>query len=285
MPKTINLGNISRAIAVFSDIHAGSPYAVWPDEPIHLRDGGGNVSALMNEGQKQLLKSWHQALAVCDEFNVDTIITLGDTIQGCNPKEGGRATMTPDMEVQKDGAELLLRDLVKDRTLHMLSGTQYHESLDTKIHRDLAHRLEKYAKKSNYHGLLCNLRLNGTNKTINLAHKSTNAMIYTSTVMERERVFLKLAEADGKLPHIDYQFRGHLHVYYHLDTSNMHLIQCPAWMAWFPYKDSAGLYGKMQPDIGFVLLLIDKQNRSILLHFLYDAPHIADLIQDEGNQE
>lgn len=277
-PQTINLDNISRSIAFFSDIHVGSVYAPWPDSPVYSPQKG-NLSKSMNPGQRQLLKNWKEAMGVCNEFAVDTVCFLGDTIQGCNPKEGGRDCVTPDMEIQKDATEILLEDLVRDRIIHVLSGTLYHESIDSRIHKDLNTRFQKYAKASTYHGPIANLKLKGTGKTINLAHKSTNAMIYTSTIMDRERIFLKMAEADGRLPRINYQFRGHLHIYYHLDTPSMHLIQNPGWMSWFPYKDSAGLYGKTQPDIGFVLLLIDKQDRSYIMHFLYECPHIIDFVK------
>ncbi len=279
MTSTINLDNIARSIAIVSDTHVGSSLAVWPDRKIFTAEGN-DLTASRSEAQIKLSMYWKNYLARCKEFNVDTVIHLGDMCQGCNPKEGGRLTITPDIEYQKDAAEALLQPLVQDRILHVVSGSKYHQSLDTKIHRDMTHRLGKYAREAYFHGPVRNLLFRGTKKIANIAHAATSALIYPSTVLDRERVYLKLAEAQNKIPKIDYFIRGHLHYYFHLDYPDMHIIQCPGWQVWYPLGDKVRLYGKTQPDIGGLILLIDKQNRTILLHFLYPCPNVMDSLME-----
>jgi len=97
--STINFDNIARSIAVISDTHVGSLYAVWPDDDVWTNEGN-NLSAMRNPGQMNLSHSWKLWLDTCDIWNVDTVVHLGDACQGCNPKEGGRNTVTPDMDYQ-----------------------------------------------------------------------------------------------------------------------------------------------------------------------------------------
>ena len=268
-----------RSIAVISDTHIGSPFAPWPDEEIWTAEGN-NISNLRNGGQLDMLSSWKDFIHVCEEFNVDTIIHLGDATQGTNPKEGGKSTLTPDLEYQKDAAEVMLRPLVTDRIYHQLSGTLYHESRDVKIHRDLVKRLSGDAKEANFHGPIANLRMVPTKKVFNLAHAATSALIYPSTVLDREGVFLRYGYARDKLPKVDVMIRGHLHYYMHLDYPDLHILQCPAWQAWYPLRDKVRLYGKMQPDIGGLIILIDEHSRMVPLHFLYPVPKIVDFLKD-----
>lgn len=276
--STINFDNIARSIAVVSDTHFGSYYALWPDDDVWTNEGN-NLTAMRNPGQMELARSWNLFLGVCDKFRVDTVFHLGDACQGCNYAEGGKNTITPDMDYQVDAAVAAMKPLVKDRIYHQVSGTLYHKSRDVRIHKNLVRDLKPYAKEAHFHNMVANLAMKGTKKTFNLAHEATSAMIYPSTVLDRERLFLKLAEARGQLPHIDAFFRGHLHFYFHLDYEDMHILQCPCWMVWFPLKDKVRLYGKFQPDIGGLIILIDKQNRMIPFHFIYPCPHILDMVK------
>jgi len=280
-PHTIRLDNIQRSIAVISDTHIFSDFGLVPREPVEDEHGAiRNPREALNDGQRIIQSYWYdQWLPTCDEFNVDTVIHLGDACQGINPKEGGRSTLSPDLDIQKEAAALCLEPLVKDRNLEMFNGTTYHEALNTRIHQDIANRLRGYAQRVQFHGKFANLSFDGTNKVANCAHAATSAMIYPAGVIDRELLFIKVAVAEGKIPRPDYFFRGHLHKYIHLDYEDIHGIQCPGWQAWYPLGDKVRLYGRTQPDIGGLILLIDKENRTILLHFLYEAPKIADCVK------
>lgn len=265
---------------MISDLHVGSRLAVWPREDIITHEGN-NLTLMINRGQRKLQEYWYdELLPVCEKFNVDTILNGADACDGVNKKESGAPTITRDLEYQKDAAEALLTPLVKDRKYHSVSGTVYHESLDTKVHRDISKRLKAVAKTSKFHGALGVWRLKGTNKIMNFAHAATSALIYPSTVLDRERIFLRAAEGTGQINyHTDYFIRGHLHFYFHLDYPDMHIIQLPCWKAWHPIGDKIRLFGRTQPNIGAVLLLVDKQNRTFVLHFIYKTPKIIDFIR------
>jgi len=99
--SALNLDYMKRIIAVITDTHFGSPYAPFPDKAVWTAEGN-NLSKMVNEGQSDLLSSWKNFLGVCDDFNVDTVIHLGDITQGCNPKEGGISSLSPNMDFQKE---------------------------------------------------------------------------------------------------------------------------------------------------------------------------------------
>jgi len=268
-----------RVIAFVSDTHVLSDFALCPDGLVNY-ETGKNISAMRSGGQLQLLDAWRQFLRVCDMWHVDTVVHLGDAVAGVNPKECGRNVMDTDLEVQKDGFVLLMKPLVKDRVYHQVSGTRYHEARDSRIHKDLVDRLRPVCKEAYFHHSIANIHIRGTSKTMNIAHACTSASIYRGQALERESFFIMQAEAEGLLPHIDYVVRGHLHRFLHVDNGYHHLIFVPGWMAWFPYRDKVGLYGRMQPHIGGVILFIDEKNRTTVHHYLYETPKIVDFVKE-----
>jgi len=283
--RTINLDNIERSIALISDTHTLSDYALVPRESLYASKFGDdgrllNPPEALSKGQLQIQGHWYDKfLPTCDEFHVDTVIHFGDATQGSNPKEGGIDCLTPDIDYQIDAAEELMKPLVAGRIYHQFSGTKYHEALQVRIHRELTRRLKSVCKTAYFQGKFANIAFKGTNKVMNCAHAATSALIYPATVIDRELTFLKMAVAEGRVPQADYLVRGHLHRYIHIDYPDIHGIQLPGWMAWYPLGDKVRLYGRTQPDIGGLILLIDKQNRTILLHFLYRTPNIIDFLR------
>jgi len=266
---------------MLSDIHAGSYFSVWPRDDI-ITGEGNNLTNSINDGQRTLQEYWYDKLIpVAKRFKVDTVMNAADACDGTNRKEGGGRSITPDLDYQKRAAVALLKPVVKGRNYHAVSGSPYHESWDTKIHKQIVEDLRGTAKSSSYHGMLLVGKLMGTNKHINFAHAATSAMIYSATVLDRERIFLKAAEGMGKLDYsTDYFVRGHLHHYFHLDYPDMHIVQLPCWKSHYSFGGKVRLYGKHQPDIGATILLIDKDDRTFMLHFIYPAPKISDFVKD-----
>jgi len=276
--STINLDNIARSLLLLSDTHVWSDYALVSREPVYNQDRRHlNPSETLSDGQKVIQSYWYEKmLPTADDFNVDTVIHFSDAIQGANPKEGGVSSISPDMDYQKEDFVNLMKPLISEREYHQFSGTLYHEALSVRIHRDLTDKLRPYCKKARFHNKFANLRIKGTTKLMNCAHAATSALIYPAAVLDRELTFAKVAVAEGRIPRPDYLVRGHLHKYIHLDYVDIHGIQLPGWQAWYPLGDKVRLYGRTQPDIGFCILLIDKQNRTVLLHFCYPTPNILD---------
>ena len=265
-------------------MHTLSRFGLLPDGSFN--SDGKDLSAMRNSGQEIIWRAWKMFADVCNKWDVDTVINLADACSGINWAEGGRDTYDTSLEVQMDAAVEALKLLVKDRVYHGISGSAYHESRDTQIHRTIARRMESEcgASESHFHGVIANLALKHTNRTMNVAHKATNAQIYRASIMDRETFFMRLAEAEGKLHHFDYIVRGHLHTYFHLDISDQHIIQNPCWQAYYTIKGSTRLYGRMQPDIGGVILFIDNKDRTTIHHYLLkdfglEQPHVLDFIK------
>lgn len=279
MPRTIVIDNIVRSSLFIADMHSGSYYALAGENPIRSKTGSYHP-ADRNKGQEEIYSRWLNMQEKMEEFQVDTVFLDGDICDGCNPKERGKGEMTTDMDIQLNMAIDLLEPVVENKVVHTFSGSPYHQSIDFSTHNALATRLESVAKSSTYHGVIGNLRMKPSKKVFNVAHKASNAMLYTSTMLDREHIYMKYAEAMGKLPKIDYVFRAHLHHYRHLDFGFMHVLQIPCWKAWYPIKKSTRLYGRMQPDIGFVIVLIDDEEHSFVIEFIWNAPHIVDELVD-----
>ena len=251
-----------RVLALVSDTHVGSKRALWPPE--HTTEEGTIYKA--NRGQHQLYEYWLDFCTVCDEHKVDTVIHLSDACHGTNRKGFGGNLVTPELDVQQDVVEKLLEPLVKGRKFIIISGSGYHQSLDTKIHKGIAKSLG-----GKYGGYLCEGKITGTSRTLNISHGRSGAVIYRTTVIDRELVDILQAEAQGKLDKIDIVARGHWHTWIHLDAHGKHGIQVPCWCAWIPEGPYLRSYGRMQPDIGGVLILIDEADRIRVWHFLYPA--------------
>lgn len=264
-----------RSLLLLSDIHAGSPYAVSDEIGVIVKVGNEINQTLPNKGQLELYKHWKYMGTIADKFNVDTIINLADTVDGCNPAECGRRLMTSEIDAQKDLALRLLEPVVEGRKYVSCSGSPYHESLDTNVHRDISQRLESVAEECLFVGVSGILTLPEINKKLHVAHKASNAMLYTATMADRELIYWNVAEARQQLPHIDWMVRGHLHKFYHLDNGREHFIQLPCWKTWYPIKNSTRMIGRYQTDIGFSILQFDEAGRSTLKNFVYQAPNIA----------
>lgn len=264
-----------RSLLLLSDIHAGSPYAVCDNHPIYVEVGNETMEIRPNKGQLELYKHWQYMEKMATKFNVDTVVNLADSVDGTNYYEGGRRLMTPDLEVQKDLAVRLLKPLVRGRKYVSVSGTKYHESLDSKVHREISQRLEGAAKMCLFLGVTGIVTLPEINKKMSLAHQASSAMLYTATMADRELIYWNVAEARDQLPHIDWMIRGHLHKFYHLDNGREHFLQLPCWKTYYPIKNSTRMIGRYQTDIGFSILQFDEAGRSTLKNFVYQAPNIA----------
>jgi len=267
------LKTFKRVIALISDTHVGSKYALFPDSYID-EDTGNEYRA--NAGQKQIYGYWQNFCQVCDELKVDTVIHLGDALHGTNRKEFGKNLITSELPIQEDVAVVLLKQIVKDRKFFIISGSGYHQSLDSKVHKSIAKREEL---KGTFLGALANLRLKPSNRIMNITHGVSSAAIYRTTIMDRDGMFFLQAQASGKLPKVDIAVHGHWHSFIYIHTAQHHLIQLPCWMGWEPSRPYLKYYGKMQPDIGGVILMIDDKDRILVWHYLYPLPHISDMIK------
>ena len=181
-----------RKVALIADLYAGSEYA-----PMFRTETNEGRPLLPSKAQKKLNKFLLKCAEIIKHFQADTIITLGDLIQGTNRKSFGRETVTTDLEVQKRIAKDLLRRLIAGRKVKVygVNGSNYHKSIDTEPEKEIIE-----AVGGHFLGRLAWLELEGTKILLNIAHKGANATIYPVSALEREAVQIQRAIAAGKLP-------------------------------------------------------------------------------------
>jgi len=262
-----------RVIALIADLHIGSRYAVWPEDYVSSFDSS-KISAMMNPGQKALLKYFKDFTKTVKKLKADSVFIVGDITAGWNVKEFGMYMMTTDLEEQIDASVRLLKPLCSGRSVAVWRGTPYHESLATnvRVHKRIAEELN-----GTYFDSIANVRLKPTKRVANVCHKSSSAVVYPETAMSRDMLLLKEAEALGYLPcKIDIVIRAHRHKWCYIHKAKQHYIQLPCWQAFVPWYKATRWYARMQPDIGGAILMIDEKDRIRVWHYLYPNVHIAD---------
>jgi len=259
-----------RVIALISDLHVGGRYAVFPED--FYSKECGNLSALMNPGQRQLFAYWKMFLKVCNRLKADSVFLVGDAISGFNPKSHGLYMMTTDLDEQIYAAAELLKPLVKNRKFYIWQGTSYHESREVEISRTIAEILGGTAM-----GSISVIVPKPSKRAINVAHVSTLATIYPETVLGRDMMMFKEAEALQKISPVDIIIRGHRHQFIYIHKNRIHYVQLPCWQAFVPYERAIRWYPRYQPDLGGAVLLIDTKDRIRIWHYLYPPVHIADV--------
>jgi hypothetical protein len=265
-------GQYKRVIALVADTHVGSRYSLCG--PVWIGKEGGNIASGRNAGQKMIYQYWQYFLKTCDKWNVDTVIFFGDLINGTNRRESGLGQMTSDLDEQKRHLVDLATPLCENRVNLHVSGSGYHDSLDTRVHFDIADMLH-----GKYLGNIANVQLDGTKRMINISHGASAAFVYRTMIMSREALFMSEAIQLGKLPNIDMIIRGHWHKFIHIHMEQIHILQLPGWEAFVPWHGALLSYGKFQPDIGACILFIDKEDRMIVLPFtMKSIPHIGDSV-------
>lgn len=260
-----------RRIALISDMHVGTHYALAPEG--FVLPSTQNPIAL-NEGQKTLLGYWNNWLQVMDDWEVDTVLCLGDMIDGQNYKEMGVRHHTTDLNEQTSMLEVLIKPAVRDRKHYWIRGSNYHVSIrGGNYEQSIAEKLGGV-----YLGAVALLKIDPFDQIWLVSHGSSQGVIYKEMISGREIMFARSAQATTKVPKVDMIIHGHWHWFNHMHQSNVHHIQCPCWETYYPWPAMIQWYFKHQPDIGAVLVLIDEEGRKTIWPFLYPLPHIADKV-------
>lgn len=256
---------IKRVVAFIADLHFGSPYAMWPEG--FETDTGHPIPP--GKGQILINQYFEDFKEKCNEFGVDTVISMAELIDGNNRKEYGRDRMTAEIDIQTQAAKQHLESFLEGRDFYGVSGSPYHNSLDTDAERMVVESLG-----GTFWGPIKNIKLKKTNIHCNICHGKGGNYIYRGTLSDKQLMFVKLAEAEKKINfHIDLFVRGHLHFYHYLDSNTNAYLNCPCATDWIPYPPALGLYGR-QIDLGWVVVMFSEDK--IFPHkFLYPLPNIA----------
>lgn len=260
---------MKRTIAFIADLHIGSRYALYPPEFVTTEE-----ISIQTQGElAKIYDYWLDFCKKCDENMVDTVCVMGDMLHGQNHKETGTGLITSSMDEQKDAAFGILSKITQGRKLFVIGGSGYHKGCGKNVNpeKDVCDRLG-----GSWLGPIKNVKFSPSDKIFNLSHGESGAFIYREMVMGREILFMKAAEALGKIPKISVIVRGHWHFFSHIHSNGIHYLQVPCWMGFEPSKIYLKSYGKMQSDIGGTILFLDDSSRVKVWPFLYPAPHIAD---------
>jgi hypothetical protein len=264
---------IKRSILFISDLHVGSPLSIFPPHFMLNKEIPDQASEYrLNEIQKKLLRHWAFVWEMADRFHVDTVIDCSDSVDGLAKKSYGAGLITTSLNEQIEAYEALVGEHLKGKDYYILSGSDYHESTEVNIYREIASRMTEYSRKSEYLGIVANLKLKDTNRVINVAHGASAAIQYRTTAMDREGMNSLAAYALGELPKADLIVRGHIHRFIHLHLPQQHIIQLPCFKTYEPIKKFMGQYAKSQPSIGAVIVIIDAEDRIKVLPFLVKNP-------------
>lgn len=258
-----------RAIAMIADLHIASIYGL--NDPRWLPSF---YPSHVVKASKQLYSYWvNFTNKMRNEFNIDTVMIVGDVIAGSNPKEFGVDLLTPDLNEQVELALKLLTPLCKGLNVHVWSGSPYHDSLDFKTHKVIAESLNGV-----FHGPLSICKIKGTNKNMFVAHDASLAPVYPETIAARDLLHMFKAEGLQKIPKINIVVRAHRHISDYKHKRDKHIINLPCWCCFTPLPHSGRKYFLIQPDVGGALLLVEKRVHRIRVIMFddYPLPHIID---------
>ena len=261
-----------RAICLIADLHVGSRYAIAPEKWITRE--GGSFDSLLNPAQKQLLKHWKDFVyKMRHDFDIDTVIIDGDVCAGTNPRQYARGLFTADLNEQLEAAYHLLEPLCKGLKVVVLNGTPYHESQDFQIHQTLADYFN-----GEFHGYVSLAKIKPSEKIMFVTHEAPIAPVYPETATARDMMHMFKSMALGKTPKINVIVRAHRHISDYKHKKEFHLINLPCWCCFAPYPKITRYYFLMQPDIGGVLLLLEKKTHRVCPKIFddYELPHVAD---------
>ena len=245
---------MSRRVVVVGDMHVGSTVGLWDtytDPQGHVIEG--------TDANKTLLEYWEHFWEWAKDMGFDSAYLLVDLCDGYNRHENGKNLTVVELEAQVEVAAKLLEPHVKGKKIYSVSGSNYHQSMDTNLDRLVTQRLD-----GEWHGILSHLELEGTDQIFQLAHGSGSGTMYRESGMAREMMFLSMT-VKNKIPHdVNFLVRGHLHSYHYVDSDQRGYLYAPGWKLFFPWAPLLKSYGKNIPTIGGLILDVDDRGIRIL---------------------
>jgi hypothetical protein len=256
-------------IIIISDCHVGHRAAPWPAE-FEVPETGHKLCA--SPEQLLLLEYIDDFFGQPEAQDAEMVINLAESIEGASPKDQGRDLMTPELDYQIDAWIDVFGSRIGNRKYYAVHGSGYHDSENLYTEDIIARRMG-----GEFCGQIANLKVKG--KILNIAHDPGNAMIYKTTMLDRQSLFADAIEGPfphDKLPfHVDAILRAHVHQYYMIDNESRCACTFPTWTFWHPIrKYGAKNYFKTQPSIGGVV--IEVGSRVWIKPFLYPIQPIYD---------
>jgi hypothetical protein len=259
--------------AIVSDVQVGHEAALWPKnyEPEDYK-----TFHTPNVYQKILLDYWKDFWTYRETKEAEVILNLAESIEGNNRKEYGRNLVTPDLGYQKDGFVELLQPYIQGRKYFGLNGSAYHTSLDYNVEEAIS---KDKKIKGTFCGDILNAKLKKTGHTVWATHKAGDAMLYKSTMLDRNSLFFSAIKS--KLQEDpDIIIYGHHHQHFRVDTATRINLIAPTWKFWHPIKGSAK-FPYTQPTIGGLLIKFPNNRGQIeVIRKFYPLEHIYSALRE-----
>jgi hypothetical protein len=261
---------MSVEIAVIADIQVGHEAALWP---IDYTDVNGK-QIKPTKAQVVLNQYWDDFFSSEEVKNCDTIINLSESIEGNNRKSSGRSLVEVDIILQEDAFVKLLKDKIVGKNYYGVEGSAYHTSIDYNVEANIAKRLG-----GTFCGAIANLKLAKTGHSIYATHKGGDAMLYRSTMLDRNSLYFSAIKSKiGIDP--DIILFGHHHKYFRVDTESRINLIAPTWKFWHPIKGAAG-FPYTQPTIGgLVIRFGDNKGHIEVITKFYKLEHIYSAVRE-----
>jgi len=223
--------------------------------------------------QEELFESWRQFETEVFIEDPDTVILNGDIIEGPNAKEFGFGLVTSAVAEQCDNAYNLLNRICDGRKVYGWAGSSYHGALvGNEIEEFVVHELN-----GQWMGFMSNVQFAPCPLMFNIFHGQGGSLVYDSRAAEAEIKEMLIAEAQGKIPHIDFLIRGHLHNR-ELDITihGKRFVSLPCWKGFGDWKRMGRYYGRHTPIIGGKLFRLHETHIDVLPK-IYPTPKMPDV--------
>ena len=236
-----------RRLLLISCMHVGGSGALWPDD--YVLAEGQTIKGSAAQGR--IRQYWDSMSKREIVRSADTIVLLGDLVQGSNRKSFGQGLVTANLEDQVGAAVHLLKPVCfNGAQVLSITGSAYHDSLDTSLDAEICRRLG-----GKFLGGIKTLMLRGPRKTINLCHGGASPSMYKASHDDRESMLMDAAIGSGLIKHpIDIVVRGHWHYFQHIGLQHRHLVRVPGWQSWYDAKFMRDMLGKKNNMMGAVVL-------------------------------
>jgi len=258
-----------RRIAFVSCTHCGSRFALWPWKV----NAGVPIDIELAKIRRKILSYWWDFVEQVEKARCDSVVLLGDLIEGQNSKEYGTGLITSKVSEQLDGFIEIAKPLCKNRKTGIVEGTSYHVQLS-------GDPMEKHlctTLNAEWLGFIVNKQIEPSDLVFNMAHGYGGGGTNVATPIETEIKEMLIAEAQGLIPHIDVVVRGHIHSSdADITMRGKRFIRVPSWKAFGDWKRMGHYYGRHQPIIGGKIVTVYKDDIDIKLH-KYPTPKLKSI--------
>lgn len=257
-----------RRLGFISCMHVGSACALWPDA-YTTKDG----QVIEGSPRQKVIKQYWDDFTSGIVRDADTIVLMGDLVQGLNRKDAGNGLMIADLGEQVDAAVSLLAPVCHGKQVISITGSKYHDAMDTSLDMAICRALG-----GTFKGGFTSLRIKGVNKIMNLCHGGASPTMYKATHEDRESMMMDAAIGSHLIRHpIDIVVRGHWHYFSHLPLTHRDMVRVPGWQAWYDAKFMRDMIGKKNNFMGAVVMDIGHGRGKSYVHrdYLYEPLEIG----------